>query len=149
MFLSDEGPTLETLDFTFHIGSTPTFLYFDLYLNTAYAAHYVYICFYTRLNHFHSNGVATDPMTVFYFLVSAVHQPFYISICLIISVFFNSPWISFLESLQRPTPQTHLASRKTLRPPAVVCHRWPAENWHNSTAHVPLSASWNPTKQRW
>ena len=34
--------TLEMLDFTFHIGSTPTFLYFDLYLNTAYAAHYVY-----------------------------------------------------------------------------------------------------------
>ena len=36
MFLSDEGPTLETLDFTIHIGSTPTFLYFDLYLNTAW-----------------------------------------------------------------------------------------------------------------
>ena len=34
--------TLETLDFTIHIGSTPTFLYFDLYLNTAYAALYVY-----------------------------------------------------------------------------------------------------------
>ena len=34
MFLSDERPTLETLDFTFYIGSTPTFLYFDLYLNT-------------------------------------------------------------------------------------------------------------------
>ena len=33
--LSDEGPTLETLDFTIHIGSTPTVLYFDLYLNTA------------------------------------------------------------------------------------------------------------------
>ena len=44
VFLSDEGPTLETLDFTFRIGSTPTFLYFDLYLNTAYAAHYVYLC---------------------------------------------------------------------------------------------------------
>ena len=28
MFLSDEGPTLETLDYT--IRSTPTFLYFDL-----------------------------------------------------------------------------------------------------------------------
>ena len=27
----------KTLDFTFYIGSTPTFLYFDLYLNTAYA----------------------------------------------------------------------------------------------------------------
>ena len=46
-FLSDEGPTFETLDFAFHIDSTPTFLYFDLYLNTAYAAHYVYftICY--------------------------------------------------------------------------------------------------------
>ena len=39
---SDEGPMLEMLDFTIRIGSTPTFLYFDLYLNTAYAAHYVY-----------------------------------------------------------------------------------------------------------
>ena len=34
---------LETLDFTIRIGGTPTFLYFDLYLNTAYAAHYVYL----------------------------------------------------------------------------------------------------------
>ena len=39
MFLSDEGPTFKTLDFTFYIGSTPTFLYFDLYLNIAYAGH--------------------------------------------------------------------------------------------------------------
>ena len=47
MFLSDEGPTLERLDFlnAFYISSTPTFLYFDLYLNTAYAAHYVYFTF--------------------------------------------------------------------------------------------------------
>ena len=29
------------------IGSTPTFFYFDLYLNTAYAAHYIY--FYNRI----------------------------------------------------------------------------------------------------
>ena len=41
-FLSDEGHTLETLDFTLHIGSTPTFLYFDLYLNIAYTAYYIY-----------------------------------------------------------------------------------------------------------
>ena len=27
--LSDEGPMLETLDYTIRIGSTPTFLYFD------------------------------------------------------------------------------------------------------------------------
>ena len=31
MFLSDEGPTLETLDITIRIGSTPIFAYFDLY----------------------------------------------------------------------------------------------------------------------
>ena len=30
--------TLKTLDLIFHIGSTPTFLYFELYQNTAYAA---------------------------------------------------------------------------------------------------------------
>ena len=34
--------TLETLDYTIRIGSTPTFSYFDLYLYSAYAAHYVY-----------------------------------------------------------------------------------------------------------
>ena len=37
--LSDEGTTLETLDFTIHIDSTPTFLYFDLYLYSGYGAH--------------------------------------------------------------------------------------------------------------
>ena len=42
-FLSDEGPMLETFDYTIRIGSTPTFLYFDLYLYSAYAAHYVYL----------------------------------------------------------------------------------------------------------
>ena len=41
-FLSDEGPMLKTLDNTIRIGSTPTNLYFDLYLYSAYAAHYVY-----------------------------------------------------------------------------------------------------------
>ena len=45
LFLSDEGPMLETLDHTIRIGSTPTFLYFDLYLYSAYAAHYVYFIF--------------------------------------------------------------------------------------------------------
>ena len=34
--------TLDTLDFTIRICSTPTFLYFDLYLYSA-AGHYVYI----------------------------------------------------------------------------------------------------------
>ena len=48
VFLSDKGPPLETLDFAFYIGSTPTFLYFDLYLNTAYAAHYVYFTIWVQ-----------------------------------------------------------------------------------------------------
>ena len=39
IFLSDEGPMLETLDYTIRIGSIPTFLYFDLYL-------YIYIYIY-------------------------------------------------------------------------------------------------------
>ena len=43
LFLSDEGPMLEMLDYTIRIGSTPTFLYFDLYLYSAYAAHYIYL----------------------------------------------------------------------------------------------------------
>ena len=34
---------LETLDYTILIASTPTFIYFDLYLYSAYAAHYVYL----------------------------------------------------------------------------------------------------------
>ena len=42
MFLSDEAPMLETLDYTIRIGSTPTFLFFDFYLYSAYAKHYVY-----------------------------------------------------------------------------------------------------------
>ena len=35
------------LDFTIRIGSTLTFLYFDLYLYSAYAAHYVYMYNYS------------------------------------------------------------------------------------------------------
>ena len=36
---------LEMLDYTIRIGSTPTFLYFDLYLYSAYTAQYVYYKF--------------------------------------------------------------------------------------------------------
>ena len=42
MFLSDEGPMVETLDYTIRIGSTSTFLDLDLYLYSAYPGHYVY-----------------------------------------------------------------------------------------------------------
>ena len=41
---------LETLDYTIRIGSTPTFLYFDLYFYSAYAAHYVYFISFTLFN---------------------------------------------------------------------------------------------------
>ena len=44
------GPTLETLDHTIHIGSTPTFLYFDMYLYSADEAHYVYIYIYSFIS---------------------------------------------------------------------------------------------------
>ena len=53
LFLSDKGTTLETLDYTIRIRSTPTFLYFDLYLYSASAAHYVY----TILVSFAATGV--------------------------------------------------------------------------------------------
>ena len=45
MFLSDEGPTLETLYFTVLSISAvhQTILYFDLYFNTVYAAHYTFV----------------------------------------------------------------------------------------------------------
>ena len=36
MVLSDEGPTLETLDWAFPIGSTPNYLYFDLILKGSF-----------------------------------------------------------------------------------------------------------------
>ena len=37
IFLSGEGPMLETLDYTIRIGSTPTILYFDLYNYTVHS----------------------------------------------------------------------------------------------------------------
>ena len=43
---------LETLDYTIRIGSTPTFLYFDLYLYSAYAAHFVYFTYVKNFSSF-------------------------------------------------------------------------------------------------
>ena len=51
---------LETLDYTIRIGSTPTFLYFNLYLYSAYAAHYVYLTIYGRLV-----GPYTDALPIY------------------------------------------------------------------------------------
>ena len=45
LYIRANARMLETLDHTIRIGSTPTFLYFDLYLYSAYAAHYVYCNF--------------------------------------------------------------------------------------------------------
>ena len=43
LFLSDEGPMLETLDYTIRIGSTATFLYFDLYLYSTHTTFLLHI----------------------------------------------------------------------------------------------------------
>ena len=43
LFLSDEGPMLETLDYTIRIGSIPTFLYFDFYISTLPTQHTSFI----------------------------------------------------------------------------------------------------------
>ena len=43
--------SVETIDFIIRICSTPTFLYFDLYLNTAYAANlYLELCLFYDYN---------------------------------------------------------------------------------------------------
>ena len=74
---------LETLDFTIRLGCTPTFPYFDLYLYSAYAApDYVYF----TVGSFTAATlcqISRSFVTVLYLLsVLAVHQPFYISICI-------------------------------------------------------------------
>ena len=46
LFLSVEGPMLETLDYTIRIGSTPTFLYFDLSFITKAPFHWIYPVFF-------------------------------------------------------------------------------------------------------
>ena len=44
MFLSDEGPTLGTLDFAFDVGSTPTF-YILICISTLATKHNMFIVF--------------------------------------------------------------------------------------------------------
>ena len=78
MFLSDEGPTLETLDFTFHIGSTTTFLNFDLYLNTAYISiqfSKFYLSFYIFSGYtLLSTHVQPIPVLLFWFCILACQK---------------------------------------------------------------------------
>ena len=57
---------LETLDHTIRIGSTPTFLYFDLYLYSAYAAHYVYFNINLDLPESLSNWLNENILTLNY-----------------------------------------------------------------------------------
>ena len=53
----------QSLDHTIRIGSTPTFLYFDFYLYSAYTAHYVYfnICIYIYIQYFIIKGTLSNP----------------------------------------------------------------------------------------
>ena len=73
LFLSDKGPMLETLDYTICIDSTPTCLYFDLYLYSAYAAHYVY-CLSILGIHILSFLSHSDDWRVFYWNISFLYQ---------------------------------------------------------------------------
>ena len=61
MFLSHEGPTLETLDFTMRISSTPTYLYLDLHLNTAA----YYVCYLKNILVRNLLETPSTPRTVF------------------------------------------------------------------------------------
>ena len=46
MFLSDAGPpTLETLHITIRIGSTPAFLYFDVYIKHGVNEHNIKVAY--------------------------------------------------------------------------------------------------------
>ena len=53
MFLSNEGPTLKTLDFTIHSDSTPTFLYFSI--------HNTYIIWYLSSLHLKPFSICETP----------------------------------------------------------------------------------------
>ena len=82
-FLSDEGPMLETLDYTIHIGSTPTFLYFDLYLYSAYAAHYVYIYIYIYIYFYlYSIYYISDIYIYIYYIYIIYHILYIIYTCI-------------------------------------------------------------------
>ena len=70
LFLSDEGPTrLETLDFTTRVGNTPSFLYFDLYLNTLPAHHTTFIGMYNCILSLHFVLLSTVLITMSFKIV--------------------------------------------------------------------------------
>ena len=49
LVMDSNGLLSMQLDYTIRIGSTPTFLYFDLYLYSVYAVHYVYFFIFKLL----------------------------------------------------------------------------------------------------
>ena len=53
------------LDYAFNIGNTATFLYLDLDLNTAYAAHYVYD---TKIAPYYAKNVEISMFILNYFI---------------------------------------------------------------------------------
>ena len=79
-------PSFKTLYFTFYIGSTPTFSYFDLYLNNAFARNVrLYVLYRQYTNLFIFRFVSEHCLgSKRYILlsISIVHQPFYILICI-------------------------------------------------------------------
>ena len=94
---------LETLHYTIRIDSTPTFLYFDLYLYSAYAAHYVYFTFYILI-------CKRLPMGVFY--ERLVKK--YILFTLLCSLEF--------AKIQKLKPSQHARQKRSCeRPAAAQC----------------------------
>ena len=68
--------SVETLDYTIRIGSTPTILYFDFYLYSAYAAHAMYIYIYLYLYNYIC-GIYSDFVMAFWkYLSSFVEEVF-------------------------------------------------------------------------
>ena len=58
------------LYYLYNIGSTPTFLYFDLYLYSAYAAHYV-ICLYLHVQYMYMTIIVLHSTIIIYWLLEA------------------------------------------------------------------------------
>ena len=65
MFLSDEGPMLETLDYTIRIGSTPTILYF--YRELSLYGHF--LIFPPNTMERYARRANANTENVFYFLI--------------------------------------------------------------------------------
>ena len=76
---------LETLDYTIRIGSTPTILYFDLHLYSAYAAHYYY--YYSIGIHAAKIAGKNNHTTILKIQAKILHVHEYILYCSYVSQF--------------------------------------------------------------